>query len=367
MRLNEQTPLVWNNKQYEKLLIIENHDIQAGFCALIVFALNGLRKAKAINAIPVIDFNAQNTCYFYDESRGDSIWEYFFEPVSPFNVAQINDWLKSGTIKQDTVARISADEFGYLHHHDPDRLATFWAAPPPENKTKWILEKRRLGREYIQKHITPKSHIIEKVERFCTTNFGVGKVIGLHIRGSDFAYARPLALAVYCKELDKLISQLSDEKCAIFVATDQQQYLQELRSRYGNRIIASDATRSSSHIAPFKLSTLNGYQKGEEVLTDMLILSRCHHIIKGPAALGEMALWFTEHDEVTDLALQSEFYAKPYSKLTSTFSALNVGQLQAGKLATQKWKEKLVKRIYSWKIVAFFYKRSAHVRRWLNH
>ncbi|MCC2607939.1 O-fucosyltransferase family protein [Planctobacterium marinum] len=367
MRSNEQTPLVWNNKQYDKFLIIENHDIQAGFCALIVFALNGLRKAKAINAIPVIDFNAQNTCYFYDESRGDSIWEYFFEPVSPFNITQINAWLKSGTIKQDTVARLSADEFGYLHHHDPDRLATFWAWCAPEDKAAWIRAKRELGRKYISNYVKPKAYITDKVEQFCTQHFKGKLVFGVHIRGTDFNYATPLHTRIYMEKLNTLIAGLAQQEYCIFVATDQKQYLQELSNRYGSRVIAYDATRSSNHIAPFKLSTLSGYQKGEEVLTDMLILSRCHHIIKGPAALGEMALWFTDHDDITDLALQSEFHAKPYDKLSSAFSALNVDQLQAGQLAKQKWKEKLVKRIYSWKIVAFFYKRSAHVRRWLNH
>jgi len=264
--------LFWDGRQYDKFLIIENHDIHAGFCALVVYVLNGIRKAKTINAIPVIDFNSRNTSYFYDESRGNSIWEYFFNPLNPFSARQIKDWVVEGKLNREEVEDMSAEEFGYLHHHDPHRIATFWAWEEPVDKEKWMQQKRHLGREFVRNYVRPHDHIIHKVELFCRTQFTAQKVFGVHIRGTDFNYARPIGIDEYFAHLDKLIRRLPHDDYCIFVATDQQQYLDKFHYRYDDKVVSYDATRSSSHIAPFRLEGVSGYQRGEDVLVDMLIL-----------------------------------------------------------------------------------------------
>lgn len=333
----------------------------------MIYTLNGLRRAIELNAIPVFDFSGKNTIYLYDAHHGNQVWEYFFESISPYNIEQINSWLKAGKIKDESVIKLTEKEFGYMHHFDPNRLATFWAWDVPVNKKAWMLEKRELGREYIKKYVKPRPHITTKVEEFCAANFNQKMVFGLHIRGTDFNYATPIPLQTYILHLDEVISQSTSTNYQIFVATDQQQYLHALRDKYGNKIIARDVLRSSNHIVPVKNNRVGGYIKGEEALIDMLLLSRCHHVIKGPAALGEMSLWFTDHNRITDLSLHCEFKTQNYSKLNSSFSELNIGNLSRFKLIKLRCKETLVKWLYSWKLVAFFYKRFTRVRQWLEH
>jgi hypothetical protein len=56
--------LFWKGKARNGFLIIQNHDLHAGYGALLLYALNGIRKAESINAIPIIDFNEKSCPYF---------------------------------------------------------------------------------------------------------------------------------------------------------------------------------------------------------------------------------------------------------------------------------------------------------------
>lgn len=366
MTKNEVELLFWKGKQYDKFLLIENQDIRAGFCALIVYALNGIRKAEAINAIPIIDFNGNNTAEYYEESVGTSIWDYFFESTVPFTPAQIKARLKNGELSKYAVATIPANEFGFAHHHDPNRIATFWSWQEPIDRANWMREKRQLGRLYVQKYVHPKEHITALVDHFVQANFNGSFIIGLHIRGTDFDYAKPITIDKYNNEIDRLVRKHNSENYKIYVATDQQQYLNQFTERYGKKVIFFEVTRSSSHIAPFRLAGVSGYRKGEDALIDILLLSRCRHIIKGPAALGEMGLWFCDHNNITDFAVQSKFYEKRYSQLRSAFSALNIGQISHGQLKKQAFKEGVIKHLLALKIIKLMFGKFERVRRWLK-
>ena len=80
--------------------------------------------------------------------------------------------------------------------------------------------------------------------------------------------------------------------CRIFVATDQRQFVEEMKSRYGARIISRDVVRSDSSVNTFQKREHLGYVIGEEVLLDCLILSRCDFLLKCISAVGEYAMYF---------------------------------------------------------------------------
>ena len=63
-----------------------------------------------------------------------------------------------------------------------------------------------------------------------------------------------------------------------FLATDQQQYVDQMRSRYGKRLLVLDAIRSTNSTNPFHVSDGKGFLKGKEVLMDCLLLSQCDHL-----------------------------------------------------------------------------------------
>lgn len=365
--MNERELLFWQGKRYEGFLIIQNHDLHAGFGALLLYALNGIRKAEAMNVIPVIDFNCSNSRYFYDAGKGEAVWDYYFEPVSPYNYPQIRAWQEAGIVSEQVVHFISSAEAAYTHQHDPERLATFWAWQVPKDKKSWMSAKRSLGRQYIQNYVCPKRHILQKVGDFTRNNFKAKLVIGIHIRGTDFTYAQPIPVETYARELENLLGKNEQKDYQIFVATEQQQYLDFFIGRYGRKVVYLNVTRSDSHIAPFRFENVSGYQKGEEVLLDTLLLSRCQHIIKGPAATGELALWFNKNDSITDFALQSQFNETHYSQLESAYALLNIGGKGALRLQYHRLREHLVRRLIVSRIGQILYNNCALARKFLKH
>ncbi|GEA08189.1 hypothetical protein KUL42_29500 [Alteromonas sp. KUL42] len=361
--------LFWREKYYRGFLIIQNHDIHAGFGALLLYALNGIRKAINDDLIPVIDFNIDNCPHFYDASKGSAVWDYYFESLHHIDSVSIKLWIKAGLLKKSHVAYLSSQETMYLHHHDPLRLATFWAWDEPDDKKRWMDEKRKLGRLFVGEYVKPRFHIQKLVSDFKEAHFLEPYTIGIHIRGTDFAYASPTHIDEYVARINQLILNEKLEKYRIFVATDQHQYIKHFISLFGNKVIYLNAIRSSNHIAPFRNALDNNYKKGEDVLIDMLLLSECNHIIKSAAATGELALWFSKAstNTVTDFALQSEFYKKEYRHIQSTYFTLNIDSMNGLLLFAFKLKERVVRGFVSSFVGYWLYKKLRIVRTILKH
>jgi hypothetical protein len=365
--MSNQKKFIWNNTLYEKFYIIRNVDIHAGFCALVLYALNGIRKAESHHAIPVIHFDKKNTPNFYDHQFGESIWDYFFEAVSPYTIHDVQLYNKKKILASTNIYLPSPEEVMWCHHQDKDRLATFWSEDTPINKENWMKEKRKLGQIYIKKYINTKSNITKKVDLFVNNFFKNFFVIGVHIRGTDFAYATSISITHYFEEIDKIIHQNNSKIYRIFIATDQEQYLAKFKSRYKEQLTYINAIRSYNHIAPFRMEQSDAYKKGEDVLLDILILSKCNHIIKGAAAVGEMALWFNSNITTSDFSLQSEFVQKPYHKLETAYSLLNIGQKKPWALAIHKLKFKIIRRMQDTTIGFELSKKFKFIRKLLRH
>ncbi len=359
--------LVWDGKKYSGFFIIQNHDMHAGFGALILYALNGIRLAIQTDSIPIIDFNKKNCPYFYDAQRGPSVWEYYFEKVSPYSVSDVILMQQKGHILPEQVRYSTAAEAAEAHHHDPDRLATFWAWKVPKDKKNWLKNKRALGRKYVQKYIRVQKEILNKVDHYTKQYYTTQSIIGIHVRGTDFAYASPTPLEKYIEAIDLLLRQQQTANHQIFIATDQQQYLDALCQHYGERVLSYDAIRSTNHIAPFRLDNTSGFTKGEDVLIDILLLSKCSHIFKSAAATGELALWFTSHDNITDFAVSSEFYSKKYANLESTFSQLNIGTKTKALYKAHRLREFITRFLMTTYLGKALFKKFKPARKILNH
>lgn len=367
-KLRKKPQLKWNGQEYDKVFIIQNHDLlNTGFSAFLIYSLNGIRQAIAANAIPVIDFNAENVPYFYEPSKGENIWTYFFENFSPYELPDVLRMLQNGEISKDQMLFTDITRAGDDHQRDPDRLATFWAWEKPSDLKAWMKEKRALGRTYIKNYVKPKVSIKNKVEKFIDKHFNADFVIGVHIRGTDFCYARPTSIETYLKEIDSLLEKNGKSSYRIFLATDQEQYVEDFKNIHGEKVVCWEAIRSDNHICPVRFDNVSGFKKGEDVLIDMLLLSRCHHIVKGAAAVGELALWFSCHDDITDFALESDFIRKGYGELQSAYSQLNVAHKSTYELGVHKFREHLVRRLVSSRIGHFFFSKFKFIRRIMIH
>ena len=139
------------------------------------------------------------------------------------------------------------------------------------------------------------------MDNFISENFNNKNIIDV-VR-NDFAYATATSGEKYFEILD------TRKDIQIFLATDQTQYVDLFKARYGDeKVLTYDSLRSDNDVAAFELENGSPYKKGEDVLIDTLLLSRTNSIIKCAAAGGEFALWFNENLEILhDFALESQF------------------------------------------------------------
>ena len=220
-------------------------------------ALNGVRLGLLRNWYPIINITRTRTPYFYDLKIGENIWEYYFEPVMSLGTADLHDLQITGQIRDTDIVHFNPAELLHRHHDDPDRIATFWAREDLRDRTEWMAQKRALGQKYVAKYMHVKPQILEKVHRFYSARFEGCYAIGVHIRGTDFAYAEPTSPSVYFARIDQLTEKVGDFQ--IFLATDQVQFVDFFREKYGRRVLLYDSIRSSSDHPPFKLGDEGAY------------------------------------------------------------------------------------------------------------
>ena len=342
--------------------------MNAGFIALVIYALNGIRLAKKRNALPVIVYGEQDIPYFYEPAKGPCVWDYYFEPISPVSHDLLIQWQKEGRVTPDQVHVNTYGEAIAGHQWDEDRLATFWAWEEPKDKIAWMANKRALGRKFLKAHLNINADIQEIANDFADQHFHAPHLIGVHIRGTDFQYAEPISIERYFEAIDQWVREGQYTDFQVFVATDQQQFIQQFEDRYPNRIVCSEALRSFNHIAPFKKEGVSAYQKGADVLIDILLLSKCHYILKGAAAVGEFALWLTpEGLPLKDFAIESEFKSVKYYELKSAYLKLNVSNKSKLGLLTQGVGEFIIKCFMCFPPTRTLFNRYKWARRLLKH
>lgn len=208
---------------------------------------------------------------------GPNWWEYYFDPIL----------------------------LGNQSH--PDTHTFDQAESIAISQTAFHLPRERIF-ELIQKYVRVKEPIQNEVNAFYDRYFDDHFVIGVHHRGTDkimevsiVPYERTL------KILMQIISQLSPkqiQKLRIFVASDDQNFVDYLHAHFPLIVVSNDFVRSSDnnplHYGPTRYA--NNYQKGKEALVDCLLLSKCHLLVRpGPSAFSWLAMVFNPYLPIVTL------------------------------------------------------------------
>jgi hypothetical protein len=301
-----------------KILLIRMNHSSAGFFSYVTFVLNQLRYAEAAGLWPVVYFGAQagnGRNAFHDRRYGDNMWDYFFEPVAGLThldlcsrIANPCDLLSAGDVRQ-----LSSDFLWYLHAYDPDGIYNYpygyYRDLPTDWLDAWYAKQRVSARRLLTNYVRPKRHVVAKVDAFWQAHLDGHDVLGVHMRGSDKGAAdAPPALSrivepeEYFPHVDRFLDDTRDPR--IFLATDQSQFVERMRTRYGERLVARDVTRTNAFgpgSNPFQASAISGYTKGEEVLVDCLLLARSQRLLHCTSAVGEYAVYFSERLDSVNL------------------------------------------------------------------
>ena len=304
----------------KKFLLIQYTNPDNGFCAMVTSVLNCIRIAEEMNVLPVVYLGGDHGSYFFDPAVGDNIWEYYFEAIGDtFLIKE----LVGREIRDERALSIrnKKDLSFHLDPKDENYISHFWVQDIPNDPAKWMKKKRRLGRKYVDKYVSVKKHILDKVDQFKETHFDSEYIIGVHIRGTDFGYANAISPEQYFLQIDLHLTNINSSNWKIFLATDQTQFVDIFCEKYPEKIIVYDSIRSSNHLAAFQTEG-EKYKKGEDVLIDILLLSNTDYLIKGASAVGEYALWFNNGLNCYDFGLNCKWdpshYANAALKLNVT-------------------------------------------------
>lgn len=311
-----EEPLRYGDLEFAAIVLIGNHDPNAGLSVLMTYALNGIRKALERNWLPVINFDHQVHSYFYQASLGTNVWEYFWEPVYGVSLESVLALRESGAISPEQIKSFSKQEMADWHQRDPSRIGTFWNSTRPANPDAWMRASRRRAQEMYSRYIHIRSSIVRKAELFAAENFNSDYLFTAHVRSTDFAHAAATPVKRYFDKLDELVSEKNLLHYRVFLATDQEQIVQLFQEQYGRKLVTYNANRSRTDVAAYKDSSISGYRKGEDVLVDIMLLARGDHLLKCAASAGEFAIWMNPSLEFTDFTVESNSQSRDRVPLT---------------------------------------------------
>lgn len=233
-----------------------------------------------------VDFGSdQRYGIYHDPLRGSNWWNYYFEPI------HVGD--ESLGPLFCTIHGNSKTSFG--------NLTEFHTC-------------RQQCHELIKKYIHIRPHIQKKIDDFTAHNFKEHFIIGVHYRGTDKSNEAPrAAYDVVLDKLSRLINALETnilpEEIKIFVATDEQPFLEYLNSAYPGKIVFYDALRSTNGHAIHYSEKVQNYKKGEDAIIDCLLLSSCHLLVKTSSNLSLCSSYF--NPDVPVFHLTSRPYFQP--------------------------------------------------------
>lgn len=157
--------------------------------------------------------------------------------------------------------------------------------------------------EVIQKHFHIKESIKAKIDTFEKENLKNNFVISVHYRGTDkIAESAYVPYEKVPENILKVMKMYGDKKYKIFVATDEQAFLDYLITLFGDRICYNkDALRSTNGNPVHLDKKLNRYKCGEDALIDCILLSRGNFLIRSSSNLSRWSTYFNPEIPVIEL------------------------------------------------------------------
>jgi len=278
---------------YDKVLEIHIGHKGVGLLGYIHWAMNQILYAERHNYLPVVNYDEAYGNYFFDPARGDNMWDYYLEPVAGYGWADIQRMIDdpADPLSREHVVKMTPDELYHFAFETPDALYPFpygyWRDNPPPDLDAWFRDQENKGRRLVREYIRFKQAVMDRADEFYRERMEGHPLIGVHLRGTDIWYAPRVPARCYPPYIDALLDKMPEAR--LFVASDQEQLVEFMQRRYGDRVVSQDCLRSRTLKNAMVFKDRNPSEHGEEVLRDALLFSRCSVIVKGPGAVAELA------------------------------------------------------------------------------
>ena len=238
------------------------HGIFADMAAVIGLLDHYETEKAAGRPIAGLEVNFADKGLYYEAGRGRNYWQYYMMPLV---VGKRTGSKVIRTVKEEQCKFAAKALF-----HMPIKRAN----------------------ELIKKYIHFKPFIHEKVNNLVENNFKGNFVLGVHYRGTNKFLEAPLVTYEHMQqEVQKIIQDIKDVSVKIFVASDEQRFIDFMVEKFGDLIVKIEANRSTDG-TPHYMEPKNQYNNGEEALIDCLLLSRCNFLLRTASNVSYFSILF---------------------------------------------------------------------------
>lgn len=256
---------------------LDRHVIGArpvGLMSNFIAVLNHLYYCQKNNKVPIIYWDSK--CPYYNEAGWHgkkNVWEYYFEPVSPF---------------------VYVSE---------EKINCSYLPPDGEGLPAWcqfVERSREWGNWLIRKYIRPRKYILEKVEQFVKENFDTKYIISLHLRGTDKkTEIAPTEPNILFSCANAHAEKIKNAEVTFFIATDEDALFDLAKQKLHGPVIGYDSQRSSDggSIHHATHANIHKAQAGEEMLIEVLLLARTNFFIHTCSNVSTAVLFFNPNLE----------------------------------------------------------------------
>ena len=256
-----------------------------GFGAHYRMTLYALWEADQLGFVPVVCYGDDCPYKEKQEVYGTSNpFEYYFQPVSHITITEAQQSQRVFFFEFAHAVRIERD----LGNLNPDLTMGYTVTD------EYLSILAKVHSKYIK--LNQITDDIIKKDFFNLIPKADSKVLGVHIRGTDFALNWENHPNIIME--DEFISVIDEafrdyDFDYVFLATDDTRRLDALQKRYGSRLLYyKDVHRTTGNVGVHEEKNsrpMNRYLNGLEVIRDMYTLANCSGLICGLSQVSFMA------------------------------------------------------------------------------
>eukprot|EP00322_Chrysochromulina_rotalis_P024153 CAMPEP_0115877934 /NCGR_PEP_ID=MMETSP0287-20121206/26494_1 /TAXON_ID=412157 /ORGANISM="Chrysochromulina rotalis, Strain UIO044" /LENGTH=354 /DNA_ID=CAMNT_0003333495 /DNA_START=126 /DNA_END=1190 /DNA_ORIENTATION=+ len=305
-----------------KGLRIPYHNKADGFMAALVLMLNQVKLCERNGCQPHVTWGAFPACKyagvrfpgrnpFFDATHGPNAFEYFFQPIC-------------GTSQHPRAAAptLTCEQREVVHRVLPWVIRTYnygtgsssgvWPGRELSNETfdeAWYAAQRAEGARLVASYLRLQPRLAERIAQLEAELLENHRpILGVHLRGTDkgkYLQSAGSGKAIGPAEYEPYVRGFlatHGDNASVFVATDSPSYLNEALQNWptARLIYRHDVLRHEQNAAFVRTGTGSAakairdvnYRKGEDVLFDTLLLSRCDFLLHAASGVAEAAMYW---------------------------------------------------------------------------
>jgi hypothetical protein len=267
-------PQTYSFSNPSEFLVLNLNNAPYGMFSVFNYVVGGLYHYEK-NSYMGVEVDFENFGLYYQPTFGNNWWNYYCYPI------------KIG----------KKDEAPFIKNCRSFQEYADYA----------MFTEKKLNRlqvnELIQKYITILPPIQIKIENFVRNHFGDSHIIAIHYRGTDKIHEAPrVSYETISEQVKDYINSNQLFNYKIFIASDEQQFVNYMEEVFFAHVIVYDAARSSNGLPLHYDSTVDNFKKGEEALIDCILLSRGNILFRTSSNLSLWSGYFNPYLPIKELS-----------------------------------------------------------------